>query len=189
VADVSGPRKRALFVGTRFEACRSFATLMAVYGTGLTVLTFEGSVLAARLSELPGQPDCRVLGPSREAALGALRDEVAAQTSMVLSAGLRYIVPAEMLAGPTEWVNSHPHLLPGHEGINAIRESFDRGESEYGVTVHRMTAEVDAGDNICRLAVELPPADIGAIYDLLFSYVEPAAVAVAVSELHATGRI
>ncbi len=44
--------------------------------------------------------------------------------------------------------NAHPSLLPDYRGRHAIQWALACGEKELGVTVHRMTAELDCGDYI-----------------------------------------
>ncbi len=49
-------------------------------------------------------------------------------------------------AFPRGAFNAHPSLLPDYRGRHAIQWAIACGEKELGVTIHRMTAEVDQGD-------------------------------------------
>jgi methionyl-tRNA formyltransferase len=49
-------------------------------------------------------------------------------------------------AFPLGAFNAHPSLLPDYRGRHAIQWAIARGEPELGVTIHRMTAEIDQGD-------------------------------------------
>lgn len=46
----------------------------------------------------------------------------------------------------TDCVNAHPSLLPKYRGANPIFWQLRRGEKRTGVTLHRVTAAIDAGD-------------------------------------------
>jgi methionyl-tRNA formyltransferase len=49
-------------------------------------------------------------------------------------------------AFPRGAFNAHPSLLPDYRGRHAIQWAIAGGEKELGVTIHRLTAEVDQGD-------------------------------------------
>ena len=42
--------------------------------------------------------------------------------------------------------NMHPGPLPAYAGLNTVSWALYRGERNYGVTVHRMVPEIDAGE-------------------------------------------
>ena len=51
-------------------------------------------------------------------------------------------------------INIHPSLLPAFAGtLHAIEESYNYGVKLMGVTVHYVTAEVDAGEIIEQVAI------------------------------------
>lgn len=54
--------------------------------------------------------------------------------------------------------NLHPSLLPLHPGKNAIEKSFSDG-SPMGVTVHKVTAEMDAGPIVLQKEIPLHEVD------------------------------
>lgn len=180
---------RCLFVGSRFEAGRAFALMTADFGHEPEVLALEGSLLAEHRLELPLETNFGLVPPNRKAALQALTSRIEAGAALVFSAGFRYILPPDVLEMPALFVNSHPHLLPGNEGIDAIRESFARGDTNYGVTVHHMAEEVDAGEIIVKLPVTLVPRDLQLVYDLVFGYIEPTAVCMALTQLRVEGKL
>jgi phosphoribosylglycinamide formyltransferase-1 len=60
--------------------------------------------------------------------------------------------------------NIHPSLLPkfggkGMYGINVHKAVIDAGENETGITIHRVTAEYDAGDILAQKKVPVLAGD------------------------------
>jgi methionyl-tRNA formyltransferase len=53
-------------------------------------------------------------------------------------------------------LNVHPSLLPAYRGKEPLFWALLRGEHEVGVTVHRMTEEVDAGPILLQRRIEVP---------------------------------
>jgi methionyl-tRNA formyltransferase len=51
----------------------------------------------------------------------------------------------EALLGRTLWLNVHPSLLPRWRGAAPVERALMAGDAETGVTIHRTTAELDAG--------------------------------------------
>jgi methionyl-tRNA formyltransferase len=51
----------------------------------------------------------------------------------------------ESLLGRTLWLNVHPSLLPRWRGAAPVERALIAGDTETGVTIHRTTAELDAG--------------------------------------------
>lgn len=58
---------------------------------------------------------------------------------------LHIIHPAVLAAARIGAYNLHPGPLPGYAGLNTISWAIYRGESSYGVSLHEMTPEIDAG--------------------------------------------
>lgn len=57
--------------------------------------------------------------------------------------------------------NLHPGPLPRFAGLNAPSWAIAEGETRHAVTVHRMTAEVDAGDVAYEAWFDVGPRDTG----------------------------
>jgi methionyl-tRNA formyltransferase len=56
------------------------------------------------------------------------------------------IIHDRVLTAPTiGCFNLHPGPLPRYAGLNAVSWAIYRGETQHGVTIHRMAAVVDAG--------------------------------------------
>jgi methionyl-tRNA formyltransferase len=68
--------------------------------------------------------------------------ELEIETIVVVAYGL--LVPDELLDRAL-WLNVHPSLLPRWRGAAPVERSLMAGEEETGVTIHRTTAELDAG--------------------------------------------
>jgi methionyl-tRNA formyltransferase len=71
----------------------------------------------------------------------------------------------ETLLGRTLWLNVHPSLLPRWRGAAPVERAIMAGDAETGVTIHRTTAELDAGPIAAqeRFAIA-PDDDAGAVY-------------------------
>lgn len=56
-------------------------------------------------------------------------------------------------------INIHPSLLPAFPGANGIRDAFEAGVEETGVTVHFVDNGVDTGPMILQRKVPVSPGD------------------------------
>lgn len=59
----------------------------------------------------------------------------------------------------SKWFNYHPHPLPDYKGYSAYAKAIKNGVMEYGVTLHRLVQETDAGQiiKIKKFQLETPP--------------------------------
>ena len=75
-------------------------------------------------------------------------------------AGFMQILTAEFTS---RWegrvLNIHPSLLPKYRGLDTHRRALEAGDSVSGCTVHVVTEELDAGDNIAQAQVAIAPDD------------------------------
>jgi methionyl-tRNA formyltransferase len=63
------------------------------------------------------------------------------------------------------WLNVHPSLLPRWRGAAPVERAIMAGDAETGVTIHRTTAELDAGPIAAQQSFPIEPEDdAGAIY-------------------------
>jgi methionyl-tRNA formyltransferase len=89
----------------------------------------------------------RVLPPqmARDAAFAdLLRVE---QVEMLLNIHSLVVLPEAVLGTPRlGCFNLHPGPLPEYAGLNTVSWAIYRGERDYGVTVHRMSPRIDAGE-------------------------------------------
>ena len=94
---------------------------------------------------------------ARDAAIGgALTD---AGVTLCLLAGYDQVLrPAFFAAFGGRTVNIHPSLLPAHGGPGMVglavhRSVLESGEPETGVTIHEVTADLDAGPILAQVRV------------------------------------
>ena len=82
------------------------------------------------------------------------------QPALVVMAGfMRILTPAftERFAG--RLINIHPSLLPAFTGLHTHQRAIDAGCKFAGVTVHRVTAELDHGPILAQAVVPVLPND------------------------------
>ena len=74
------------------------------------------------------------------------------------------LIPEELLDRAL-WLNVHPSLLPRWRGAAPVERAIMDGDRETGVTIHRTTAELDAGPIAAQQSFPIEPEDdAGAIY-------------------------
>ena len=74
------------------------------------------------------------------------------------------LIPEELLDRAL-WLNVHPSLLPRWRGAAPVERAIMAGDRETGVTIHRTTAELDAGPIAAQQSFPIEPEDdAGAIY-------------------------
>jgi methionyl-tRNA formyltransferase len=74
-------------------------------------------------------------------------------------------IPAELLEQRL-WLNVHPSLLPRWRGAAPVERALMAGDRETGVTIHRTTAELDAGPIAGARAFTVGPEDdAGLVYE------------------------
>ena len=79
---------------------------------------------------------------------------------LVALAGYMRVLSSEFVA-PWEgrMLNIHPSLLPRHKGLDTHARALTAGDRQAGCSVHRVTAELDGGEVLGRLAVAVRPDD------------------------------
>lgn len=78
------------------------------------------------------------------------------QPDLVVLAGFMRILTADFVehyAG--KMLNIHPSLLPKYQGLNTHQRAIVAGDSEHGVSVHFVTAELDGGPVILQAKVPI----------------------------------
>jgi phosphoribosylglycinamide formyltransferase-1 len=82
------------------------------------------------------------------------------QADLVVLAGyMRILTPYFVKAYRNRILNIHPSLLPKFKGAHAIRDAFEAGEKVTGVTVHRVTDDLDGGPILAQKKVKILPTD------------------------------
>jgi methionyl-tRNA formyltransferase len=88
--------------------------------------------------------------------------EVGAAAVVVAAYGA--LIP-EALLDDALWLNVHPSLLPRWRGAAPVERALMAGDAETGVTIHRTTAELDAGPIAAQERFEIAPDDdAGTVY-------------------------
>jgi len=88
--------------------------------------------------------------------------EVEAETVVVCAYGR--LIPETALEGAL-WLNVHPSLLPRWRGAAPVERALMAGDTRTGVTIHRTTAELDAGPIAAQEAFEVGDEDdAGVVY-------------------------
>jgi len=88
------------------------------------------------------------------------RELLTRDVSLVCLAGfMRLLGPDFVSAFPNRVLNIHPSLLPAFPGLDAQRQAWEHGAKVSGVTVHFVTADLDAGPIVAQTAVSVRDAD------------------------------
>ncbi len=90
--------------------------------------------------------------PESQAALAALKADL-----LVVCDYGQILAPATLAAARLGGINLHASLLPKYRGAAPINWAIYHGETETGVTVIHMTAELDAGPSIAQARVAIGP--------------------------------
>lgn len=138
-------------------------------------LSGRGSTAQALL-DLQGELDIRCVVSSKRKAPGVLRARRSGVPVLFLNQGFswdalhaelvrrgvnRLLLVGFMRILPADFVekwrgriwNVHPSLLPEYPGADALRRAFDEG-ANLGVTLHEVTAEMDAGRMILQSEIK-----------------------------------
>jgi len=84
----------------------------------------------------------------------------ARDVSLVCLAGFMRRIGAPLIdAFPHAILNIHPSLLPSFPGLDAQRQALQHGVKISGVTVHLVTAELDAGPIVVQRSVPVLEGD------------------------------
>ncbi|WP_439881188.1 phosphoribosylglycinamide formyltransferase [Pontibacter sp. MBLB2868] len=84
---------------------------------------------------------------------------------LIVLAGFLWLVPQSLLhAFPDKIINIHPALLPryggkGMHGLNVHTAVVQAGDSESGITIHRINEEYDKGEFILQEYCPVHPED------------------------------
>jgi methionyl-tRNA formyltransferase len=108
--------------------------------------------LEGLLDGLP--PELDVVLPSRRSRIAPLLASL--RPDLVVCMGFPWKIPADALAvPPLGWLNGHPSLLPRHRGPVPIAWAIRNGDTDVGITFHRMDAELDTGPILAQASLPL----------------------------------
>ncbi|HEY5059176.1 MAG TPA: methionyl-tRNA formyltransferase [Gaiellaceae bacterium] len=93
-----------------------------------------------------------------------LDESVALPADTIVVAAYGLLIPDSLLAHGL-WLNVHPSLLPRWRGAAPVERALIAGDLRTGVTIHRTTAELDAGPIAAQEPFEIGvDDDAGAVY-------------------------
>ena len=72
---------------------------------------------------------------------------------------MRILTPVFVTPLYGKLMNIHPSLLPKYPGLHTHQRALEAGDREAGVTVHFVSAELDAGPVILQARVPVLPGD------------------------------
>lgn len=78
---------------------------------------------------------------------------------VILAGYMRIMGEVVLQAFPNKIINIHPSLLPKFPGLHGIKDAFEAGVNETGVTVHYIDAGVDTGPIIAQETVKVDKTD------------------------------
>ena len=78
---------------------------------------------------------------------------------IVLAGFMRLLTPEFVNRYQGRMINIHPSLLPKYRGLDTHARAIAAGDKEHGVSVHFVTAELDAGPVIVQARIPVLPGD------------------------------
>jgi len=78
---------------------------------------------------------------------------------LVLAGFMRILTPAFVKRYEGRMVNIHPSLLPAFAGLNTHQRALDAGCKVAGVTVHRVTVDLDHGPILAQAVMPILRGD------------------------------
>lgn len=99
--------------------------------------------------------------PSREAFDQALLTQIELyQPKLVVLAGFMRILGEQFIMHfMGRLINIHPSLLPKHKGLHTHRHVLEAGDTEHGVSVHYVNANLDGGPIISQSKLTVEATD------------------------------
>jgi len=141
----------------------------------LTAADKPGQKTPNPVKELASETGLPLLQPQR------LRDREAHEwvkglcPDLLILAFVTEIVPQAMINLATcGGINFHPSLLPAYRGGSAMNWALINGETETGVTIHKIDAGIDTGPIIIQEKVSIEPDDT--VKSLYFDKIYPLGV-------------
>jgi methionyl-tRNA formyltransferase len=81
---------------------------------------------------------------------------------LLVSLSWRYLVPPQVLDRFAYGaVNVHRGALPAYAGARPVQRALEAGERRVAVTAHQMVAEIDAGERIAEVWLDVRPLQAG----------------------------
>jgi methionyl-tRNA formyltransferase len=85
-----------------------------------------------------------------------------AGVDLILNVHSMVVIRREVLEAPRLGsFNLHPGPLPRYAGLNSVCWAIYRGETEHGVTLHKLVSEIDAGPIVYQQAIAIDSEETG----------------------------
>jgi methionyl-tRNA formyltransferase len=111
------------------------------------------------LAESHGIP---VFQPAKLRVPGVLEQLHAWQPDLIVVTAYGKILPNSILDLPPQGcINVHASLLPKYRGAGPIQWAIARGETETGITIMRISEQMDSGDILLQKTIAIAPDDTG----------------------------
>ena len=161
---MSGLPKRVVVFAYHDVGVRGLSVLLALGVDIRLVVTHvddpDESIWFSSVAELAAWNDIPVITPSDPNAAEVLEQVRACQPEVLFSFYYRHMLGAELLAIPAIGAyNLHGSLLPKYRGRVPVNWAVLHGETQTGVSLHRMEMKPDAGALLDQQAVAILPND------------------------------
>jgi len=156
--------KRSVVFAYHDVGVRSLSVLLALGVDVRLVVTHIDdpgeTIWFSSVAELAALNDIPVITPSDPNTAEVLQQVRACQPDVLFSFYYRHLLGAELLAVPALGAyNLHGSLLPKYRGRVPVNWAVLHGETETGVSLHRMEIKPDAGALVEQQAVAILPND------------------------------
>ncbi len=82
--------------------------------------------------------------------------EIIKEVDYIFLAGYMRLITKEFLVEFCKPVlNLHPSLLPKYKGKDAIKQAYENGEKEIGISIHYVNEEMDGGEVIAQRSLQV----------------------------------
>ena len=161
---MSGTPKRIVVFAYHDVGVRGLSVLLALGLDIRLVVTHiddpDETIWFSSVAELATLNDIPVITPSDPNAAEVIEQVRASQPDVLFSFYYRHMLGAELLAVPASGAyNLHGSLLPKYRGRVPVNWAVLHGETETGVSLHRMEIKPDAGALLDQQAVAILPND------------------------------
>ena len=128
--------------------------LITTFAEFLGLFTGTGSITArARRSGIPVCHTKNVNGPEGLAFIEGL------SAGLLVVAHFDQRLDAPLCSGPSRrCVNIHPSILPHYRGIDPVFQTMRKRDTHFGVSIHAVSSEIDAGPVLCQVSLSSTPA-------------------------------
>ncbi|MDX2458161.1 MAG: formyltransferase [Gammaproteobacteria bacterium] len=161
---MSGSPKRVVVFAYHDVGVHGLSVLLALGVDIRLVVTHvddpDETIWFSSVAELAAANDIPVITPSDPNAAEVLEQVRTCQPDVLFSFYYRHMLGAELLAIPAIGAyNLHGSLLPKYRGRVPVNWAVLHGETETGVSLHRMEIKPDAGALLDQQAVAILPND------------------------------